>query len=105
VISKLTRKAQKRVIKIEKQFLVMRFATGETSKGLEKESQRRRQANWLPWYQESDTTKESEHSDLPVLAIQFREFWNVKISRRTNKAESLLEFSLVLEKKRERRTS
>jgi hypothetical protein len=38
--------------------------------------------NWLAWYQDSgDKAKEYKDKDLPILAIQFQEFFDVAIPK------------------------
>jgi hypothetical protein len=61
---------------IAAQCLIMIIVTGQRSRGLDKESQQRRQANWFPWYQKDDSngkTTEFEQMDLPLIANTFRE--------------------------------
>jgi hypothetical protein len=65
--------------RIKTQCLIMKHVTGEAIVGLDEVSRGRRQANWSHWYQKSDKAKEFERKDLPVLAIQFRDFWDVTI--------------------------
>jgi hypothetical protein len=69
--------------RIRTQCLIMKFATGQgNTNGLDEVSRLRRQAHWLPWYENrNDKTKEYERKDLPVLAIQFRDFWDVTIPK------------------------
>jgi hypothetical protein len=70
------------VHRITSQCLIMKIVTGQTTKGLDKESQQRRQANWLPWYQKDDSNgkkTEFDQMDLPLIANTFREVWDVII--------------------------
>jgi hypothetical protein len=57
----------------------MKHVTGEVINSLDEVSRQRRKANWLPWYQKSEKAKDFERKDLPDLAIQFRDFWDVTI--------------------------
>eukprot|EP00978_Attheya_sp_CCMP212_P000714 scaffold1423_cov39-Attheya_sp.AAC.1 len=85
---KASEKGNQKFDHIKTQCLIMKLATGETFKGMEvfegfdKESQQRRQANWLAWYQNiGDKAKDYKQKDLPILAIQFEEFFDVIIPK------------------------
>jgi hypothetical protein len=70
---------QQKFDRLKIQCLIMKHVTGEVPGVLDEVSRRRRQANWLLWYQKSDKEKEFERKDLPDLAIRFRKFWDVTI--------------------------
>jgi hypothetical protein len=73
-------KGQQKFDRIKIQCNIMKHVTGEAINLLDEGSRLRRQAKWLLWYQKSDEDKEFERKDLPALAIQFREYWDVTIS-------------------------
>jgi hypothetical protein len=68
------------VHRITSQCLITKLVTGQATKGLDEKTQKRRQANWLPWYNEEDSNgkfTEFEQMDLPLIANKFRDVWDV----------------------------
>jgi hypothetical protein len=60
------------------QCVIVRSVTGE-SKGGDEVSKQRRQENWLLWYQKDDKMREFELVDLPLIAKEFADAWDVTI--------------------------
>jgi hypothetical protein len=72
-------------------YLIAKLVTGhQATRGLDEESRKRRQANWLQWYQEDDSHgkfTEFQQKDLPLIAAEFRDVWDVVLPKNQSRIQ------------------